>query len=201
VRPRKQTSAARLDANCKALADSGSLEAAIRVPDAAGDVVVQADLRAKRVTASVAVNAPEEGRPATRVNWLLKQLKEAPESLVIEASFPNTRSTTAALLKDAREDPRRLLLDSDSKRPPRGFRLALSGPMGAKRGKGERSFVLETRKQTVAFYRDLVQDLRPWRASAPRLPDEPEVAAVDPSPEPPAFSATDERAPAEAPAP
>lgn len=45
--------------------------------------------------------------------------------------------------------------------------------MGTKRGKGERSFVLETRKQTIAFYRDLVQNLKPWRASAPKLPDEP----------------------------
>ena len=70
--------------------------------------------------------------------------------------------------------------------------------MGTKRGKGERSFVLETRQQAIGFYRDLVQDLRQWRASAPRLPDEPEDAPVGPSPDPPPFSG-DDRLPTEAP--
>src|SRR5215213_6236453 len=40
VQPRKQTAAMRLDANCKVLAETGTLAAAIRVPDAAGDVTV-----------------------------------------------------------------------------------------------------------------------------------------------------------------
>jgi hypothetical protein len=174
VQPRKQTPTMRIDASCKSLADNGTLDASIRVPDAAGDLRLQADLRAKRVITSVVLDAPGEGRPATRINWLLKQLKDAPDSLVIEVSFVNTKASTASLLKDARENPQRLLLDGDAKRPPRSFRLSLSGPMGAKRGKGERSFVLETRKQTIAFYRDLVQDLRVWRAPAPKLPDAPQ---------------------------
>jgi hypothetical protein len=198
VRPRKQTSALRLDAGCKSLAANGTLEAAIRVPDAAGDLILEADLRAKRVVTSVSIDAPGDGRPATRINWLLRQLREAPDGLVIEASFVNTKSTTAVLLKNAREDPQSLLLSADPKRPPRAFRLALSAPMGSKRGKGERSFVLETRKQAIAFYRDLVQDLRPWRAAAPKLPDEPREPTHEPSPDPPPFSAADEREPAAA---
>lgn len=196
VRPRKQTAELRVEASCKSLAEKGALEAAIRIPDAAGDLVLQADLRAKRVVTSVSIESPGDGRPATRVNWLLKQLKDAPDALVIEVSFVNTQATTAALLKDARENPQRLLLETDPKRPPRGFRLALSGPMGAKRGRGERSFVLETRKQAIAFYRDLVQDLRVWRAAAPKLPDPPRQPQDEPSHDPPPFSATDEREPA-----
>ena len=73
--------------------------------------------------------------------------------------------------------------------------------MGAKRGEGERSFVLETRKHAIAFYRDLVQDLRVWRATAPKLPDEPREPTSDPSPDPPPFSASDDREPAAATAP
>jgi hypothetical protein len=116
---------------------------------------------------------------------------------VIEVSFANTKATTAGLLAAAKDDPVSLLLPSDPKRSPRSFRLALSRPMGTKRGKGERSFVLETRKQAIGFYRDLVQDLRQWRASAPRLPDEPADAPEGPSSDPPAFSAGD-RLPTEA---
>ena len=197
VRPRKQTAAARLDANAVALANGGTLEAAIRVPDAVGPLVVQADLRTRKVVTSVAVEAPGDGRPTTRVNWLLRQLKEAPDGLLVEVSFANTKATTAGLLSAAKEDAQRLLLANDPKRPPRAFRLALSRPMGTKRGKGERSFVLETRKQAIDFYRELVQNLRPWRAAPPRLPDEPEDAPEVPSAEPPAFSA-DEREPGEA---
>ena len=197
VRPRKQTAAARLDANAAALADGGALEAAIRVPDAVGPLTVQADLRTRRVVTGVVVDAPNDGRPATRVNWLLRQLKEAPDGLVVEVSFANTKATTAGLLSAAKEDPQSLLLANDPKRPPRAFRLALSRPMGTKRGKGERSFVLETRKQAIGFYRDLVQNLRPWRAAPPKLPDEPEDAPVTPTPEPPPFTA-DGREPTEA---
>lgn len=69
--------------------------------------------------------------------------------------------------------------------------------MGTKRGKGERSFVLETRKQAVDFYRELVQNLRAWRPSAPRLPDEPEEQSPPPQPKPPVFSSTDAREPTE----
>src|SRR3954469_2575816 len=111
VRPRKQTPAARLETNCRSLADAGTLAAAIRVPDAAGDLQLQADLRAKRVITSVALDAPGEGRPPTRLNWLHRQLKQAPDALVIEAGFANIRTTTAGLLRDVRDEPKRLLLD------------------------------------------------------------------------------------------
>jgi hypothetical protein len=198
VRPRKQTATARLDENDEALANGGVLDAAIRVPDAVGPLVVQADLRTKKVITSVAVEAPGDGRPATRVNWLLRQLKEAPDGLLLEVSFANTKATTAGLLSAARDDPQSLLLANDPKRSPRAFRLALSRPMGTKRGKGERSFVLETRKQAIDFSRDLVQNLRPWRAAPPKLPDEPDEVPETPTAEPPPFSATDDREPAEA---
>jgi hypothetical protein len=201
VRPRKQTAAARLDLNAAALAEGGVLDAAIRVPDAVGPLAVQADLRTRKVVTSVVVDAPGDGRPTTRVNWLLRQLKDAPDGLVVEVSFVNTKATTAGLLSAARENPHSLLLANDPSRPPRAFRLALSRPMGTKRGKGERSFVLETRKQAIGFYRDLVQNLRPWRAAPPKLPDEPDDVPEAPTAEPPAFSATEEREPTEGQAP
>ena len=197
VRSREGTAEARLEATAIALAEEGTLEAAIRVPDAVGPFTVQADLRSRRVVTSVVVDAPREGRPATRVNWLLRQLKDAPDALVIEASFVNTRVSTAALLGDTRKSPHALLLSGDPKRAPRSFKLALSAPMGSKRGKGERSFVLETRKHAITFYRELVQNLRPWRPAAPKLPDERDDSSVVAQPSPPPFSAVETRDPGE----
>jgi hypothetical protein len=180
VQGRKETAASRLESACAALAGPGALRAAVRVPDAVGPLVVEADLRTRKVITSVTIDAPGDGRPVTRVNWLLRQLKDAPESLVLEASFVSSQATNASLLSVARENPSDLLLSNDPKRAPRSFRLAFSRTMGSKRGKGERSFVLETRKQANDFYRDLVQNLRPWRPSAPKLPDEPEEEAASP---------------------
>src|SRR5436309_3167491 len=36
---------------------------------------VEADLRTQRLTTSVTLDAPQEGRPQTRVNWMLRQLR------------------------------------------------------------------------------------------------------------------------------
>jgi len=154
---------------------------------------VEADLRARRVVTGVSLDAPADGRPVTRINWLVPQLKDAPDGLVIEASVPIVRGTTACVLNDIRENPQALLA-ADPKRPPRAFRLALSAPLRTRRGKGEKSFLRETRQQAIAFYRDLVQDLRAWRAAPPKLPDEPVEAPETATPEPPPFLADDRKA-------
>jgi hypothetical protein len=53
------------DVEAKGLAD-GILACSIRVPDAAGPIGVEANLRTRRVTTTVEVAAPSEGRPRTR---------------------------------------------------------------------------------------------------------------------------------------
>ena len=48
----------------------------------------------------------DEGRPTTRVNWLIRQLKAAPEALRVEAFTANQRGDgTAELLSTVRENP------------------------------------------------------------------------------------------------
>jgi hypothetical protein len=156
----------------KGLENEGVLSGSFRVPGAVGPIEVEADLRARLTRASVKVTAPKEGRPQTRINWILRQLKKAPDDLRVEVQFARTKETTALLLKDAREEPSGLLSPTDSKREPRSFTLSLARPLGTKRGRGERSFVLETRRQVVSFYGDLVEGLAEWRPKAPRLPAE-----------------------------
>jgi hypothetical protein len=160
------------DSLLKGLESEGILSGSFRVPGAVGPIDVEADLRARLTRVSVKVTAPKEGRPQTRLNWILRQLKKAPEDLRIEVQFARTKETTALLLKDAREDPKALLSPSDPKREPRSFVLSLARPLGTKRGRGERSFVLETRRQVVSFYGDLVEGLSEWRPKAPKLPAE-----------------------------
>jgi hypothetical protein len=201
-RPRGQTSAARLDESVKQLAGDGTLTAVLRVPDAVGDLRIRADLRARRTLTSVTLDAPREGRAKPRINWLLRQLGDAPADLRVEAAFPNARETTSMLLADVREWPEKLLYPADPKREPRSFTITLGRPMGQKRGKAEGSFVRETRAQTFDFYRDIVQQLKGWQARPPKLrgSDADEVP-VTPSPEPPRFEEADVREVGQAPDP
>jgi hypothetical protein len=194
-RPRAQTMSGRLDELSKGLATDGVLEAVIRVPAAVGDLRLRADLRARRTLTSVAVDAPREGRVLSRINWLLRQLGEASDELRVEVVYPNARETTSALLGQTREQTERLLYPRDPKREPRSFILTLARPMGSKRGKAEGSFVRETRTQTFDFYRDLVQNLKPWQPRAPKLRETPTPEDVpdSPQPDPPPFVAADER--------
>jgi hypothetical protein len=194
-RPRKQSASGQLDELVKSLATTGVLEATLRVPHAVGDLRIQADLRARQTRTSVAVDAPQDGRAATRISWLVRQLTDAPDDLRIEVSYPSARDTTSALLGQVREQPERLLYAADPKRAPRSFVVTLSRPMGQKRGKDEGSFVRATRQQTFAFYRELVQNLKRWQARAPRLREEPlpEDVPETPQSDPPPFVAADER--------
>jgi hypothetical protein len=212
ARPRNASTASILDESVKRLATDGCLQACVRVPDAVGTIAIRADLRARRTLTSVSVEAPREGRAKPRINWILRQLAAAPDDLRIEVAYPNARQTTSALLGDVRTEPERLLYPQDPRREPKSFTLTLGRSMGQKRGKGEGSFVRETRAQTFDFYGDLVQNLKSWQARAPKLRDEepepmvePELPAAaiaethdGPQPDPPPFS-SDERDAGEAP--
>lgn len=105
----------------KRLAGDGVLGCSIRVPDAVGPIGIEADLRTRRVSTTVEVPAPKDGRPKTRVNWMLRQLKDAPDGLRVEVRFANVGTTRSELLGDCREEPEKLLLRDDPKREPRSL--------------------------------------------------------------------------------
>lgn len=190
VRPRKLSAEQRLQALVRGLSDEGVLTGSIRVPDAVAPLDLCADLRTRRAIASVTVEAPGEGRPLSRINWLLRQVADAPGDLRIEVAFQGTRETTSLLLADARENPNALLSPTDAKRMPRWLMLEAGRPLGSKRGKGKGSFVADTRSQAVDFYRDIVQSISPWRAKPPRLPSEPAEPDPPASSDPPPFGVT-----------
>ena len=177
-RPRSQSMATRLDEIVKSLGDSGAMHSTLRIPDAVGPLEIHTDLRSRQTTTSVTLDAPREGKQRSRIKWLTRQLIDAPDDLRVEAAFPNARTTTAAALGAIREDPTVLFYPPDLKREPRAFVLARSRPMGQKRGRAEGSFVRETSAHAVEFYRDLVQNLKPWTPPAPKLRTEPEAAEV-----------------------
>lgn len=167
------------------LSTSGRMSGSIRIPNTVGPIHITADLRAGRISCHMDIAAPKEGRPATRVNWLLRQLKSAPEGVRIEAFLANSRGDGAAeLLGAVRENP--ALLIQDPKRELRSFRVAISAPMGTKRGRGRGAFIDSMLDLVDDFYGDVVQHLKAWSAAPPRMRD----SDVVPPEDPPTLSST-----------
>jgi hypothetical protein len=162
----------RSQALIQSMCTNGTLQGAINIPHAVGPLVVTADLRAGQVTCHVDIAAPREGRAATRVNWLLRQLRHAPDSTRIEAFVMHARGAgMAELLRGVREQP--ALLIEDPKKELRSFRIALCLPLGTKRGRGRGAFIDSIEHAINSFYGDIVQDLRAWTATPPRLRETP----------------------------
>jgi hypothetical protein len=159
------------------LASSGTMSGGIRIPSTVGDVCVTADLRASTVTCWVEVDAPREGRPTTRVNWLVRQLKSAPEELRVETRLMHQRGAgPAELLRTVRESPASIA--GDGTREIKSFQVALTRPMGTKRGRGRGSFIDSVLEAVDAFYADVVQQMKAWSAAPPRLRTEAEAAEI-----------------------
>ncbi len=84
-----------------------------------------------------------------------RELKAAPDGLRVEAYARHSRGVGAAeLLHDVREDPD--LVVPGSKQELRWFRVAMSVPMGAKRGCGRGAFIDSVRGCVDMFYADVM---------------------------------------------
>lgn len=155
----------------ESLEADGVVTGSIRVPDAVGPIAITVDVRAGKVTCHTDIDAPRQGRPQTRVNWLVRQLKGAPDHVRVEAFMANTRGPgTTELLGAVRENP--ALLVADAKRDIKNFRVALSASMGTKRARGRGSFIDSVLDLTDTFYADVLQSLKPWSATPPKLREE-----------------------------
>lgn len=167
----------RIALQCASLVENGTLSGALRIPDAVGTLDVLTDLRAGTVCVSVDMDAPRGGRPATQVNWLIRQLRDAPDGLRIDAFAQGSRGSTSELLRTARENPGVLLVDP--KRDLRVFRVAAMSSAGAKRGVGRGSFIDSVLTAVDGFYGTVLQQLRAWQPKAPRLPGSTKTAAEE----------------------
>ena len=172
VLPRKLATdpVARTRSGAEALAENGCLTATLKVPGAVGPVTVIADLRTSQVPVSTRLPAPQEGTAQRRISWLLRQLRNAPDDLLIEVSFSGGAESTCELLRDVRDKATALV--PSTKAELTGFTLTRSQPLGTKRSGVRGAFIPSVTQAVEAFYGEVVQPLRPWVPPAPRLPDD-----------------------------
>ena len=168
----------------KELADGGTLSGAIAIPNTVAPIAISADLRTMDASVSVTLGAPDLAKPSSRLNWLLRQLRNAPDDLRIDVAFERTQTTASDLLGNVRANPRKILAGME--RPPRAFTVAQTERVGAaKRRSVSGNFVEDMGQLVDAFYRDVVQGLKAWSPPAPRLPETDESAEQEQPESPP----------------
>jgi hypothetical protein len=172
------------------MVERGRLQGALKIPNTVGTLNVVVDLRARQVTCSVDLDAPKEGRPLTKVNWLVRQLKSADGRTRLECNVLNQRGAGATeLLERVREKPDLLVLDPT--KTIRNFTVALNSPMGLKSGRGQGSFIDGFLESIDTFYSEVLQSLKAWAAKPPRMREQTDVGDLAKDQEvPPALVST-----------
>lgn len=117
------------------------------------------------------VSRREATDPALRASALLQQLTESGR-LTGAIRVPDTVApiVAAELLREVRNNP--ALLVPDPKKELKSFRVAQLFKLGSKGSNGRGSFIESVTSAVDRFYEDVVQDVRAWRATPPRLRNE-----------------------------
>ncbi len=145
----------------------GRMTGGIRIPDTVGDIAISADLRAQQIVMSVSIDAPKNKRAATRINWLLRQLKSTSPDVRLDSWGVRSRSSVSDLLGNVRNN--QSLLIPIQNREIASFTVSLTRPMGLKRSVGKRSFIDSVLHALDDFYGEVVQHLKEWQPAAPKL--------------------------------
>jgi hypothetical protein len=176
--------------------DQGVLSGVFQIPGAVGDVAVDIIIAAQSVRFTVEIDAPNEGRAKTRVNWLLRQLeRDAPSNadVTVKINWQNKKFRTQASLANAIADVGNLFVDSagtlvPADAFPKSFILERTARLGKGKTRSNAPVLEGVSKGFEDFYGSLVAKVKPWIATAPQMPGEttkPAVSVVPQSPQSP----------------
>lgn len=159
---------ARLEAHLRALVERAPMAACLRIKNAAGDLFTEVDLRAQQLSASIELKAPEEKGARGRIGWILSQLTDAEDDVIVESYPRNARVPITAPLGALRAD-RSILLGSD-KAPPHRFvvRRRVAMATGRKATSRKPGFIDGYLALIASFYEEVVQGVQAWQPPAPK---------------------------------
>jgi hypothetical protein len=181
TRKERADHAERIQGQAARLAQTGQLTGSLMVPNAAAPIDIVVDLRANRVDCTAVLPSPSEGRTATRINWLLRQLKDAPADLLVIATSVRAKDSGPCYpLGAIRDSP--MILVENPQADIKSFTLTLNHTAGTKRGQGRGSFVSSVTSLVDTFYIDALQYLKVWSAPPPRPKQAPEADAQEITP-------------------
>ncbi len=162
-----------LDARAKAdaarLCQERCLNATLTIPDAAAPLEISVDLRARSLTASMHLRAPDERKGSkARLNWLLRQLPQSSnENWHVRLYWPGRSGHTQKPLAEIRENVDQAA-DEKSDQVVSSFDVLLVRDIGS-RFSQRKNFISELEATVPMFYDQVGQYLRAWQRTAPRL--------------------------------
>lgn len=156
------------------LAESNELISSFSIPNAASDLEVIVNLQRRTISCSMKLKAPgDRKRSSSRINWILRQLKNVEdEDVFIRAFWSGRGQPTQAALNEVKSDTRCLEIE----RPgavPTAFEIVVITDL-AGRFSGRSTFIEELEKAIPEFYDRIGQNLRTW------VPPPPSIEKRDP---------------------
>lgn len=151
------------------LRESKCLKTALNITDAAGPLYVEADLRRRTVIVKMSLRAPDDKvSTKARLSWLLRQVKtENPQDIFVNLMWPGRSETTTHSLQSLREHPS-VAEEGKSGLQVQSFEIFASKRLGG-RFVQQTNFISELEQIVPDFYREIGQNLVPWRKKAPRI--------------------------------
>lgn len=150
------------------LCDEQLLTGTFKVPDAAADIDVKIYVAGKHASVSMMLKAPQDKvRTSSRVNWLLRMLKETEddELISIRAHWPGRKSATDAPIADLRVNPD-LIDEAPSSAVPHSFEVVMAKHLS--RQFGRRKIISEFEDLLLKFYNTVGYHLRAWQPPPPK---------------------------------
>ncbi len=169
--PRKYRTdiALRLRDACDSLVSDNELISGFLIPNAASDLEVVVNLQRRTISCSMKLQAPgDRKRAASRINWILRQLRNVEGDDVFVRAFWSGRSqSTQAVLQKVQEDPGSLEIDRTGAVPVSFEVLVISDLAG--RFSGRSTFIEDLEKAIPGFYDRVGQNLRKWVPPPPSI--------------------------------
>lgn len=157
-----------LSIEAASLLSSKTIKGILRIPGAASDLEILADIGSGLTHTSFELSAPGEGKNKARLSWLLRQWKEIPKDATVSIGYKHSRTletpVNLAGLKSGDLD-----LNLDNTKELALFKISIVRPSGDKRGRGKGAFIDLVLNQVELTYSDLLQPIKPWASSAPKL--------------------------------
>jgi hypothetical protein len=161
--------AVRVKADAAQLAEVQRLTATLVVPDAAAPIELSVDIGKRTISASMLLRAPADKQSTkARLNWVLRQLKNAPETdLYIRLHWPGRGAHTQHTLVEIRENPD-LAVEANRDKQVHSFEICMLRQL-AGRFSQRKNFIVDLEQTVPAFYETVGQHLRAYQSPAPRV--------------------------------
>jgi hypothetical protein len=159
----------RAKADAAQLTEAQCLTAILGIPDAAAPIELSVDIGKRTISASMMLRAPSDKKSTkARLNWLLRQLKTAPEKdLYIRLHWPGRGAHTQHTLAELRENPD-FASENHRDNQAHSFEICMLQQLAGRFGQ-RKNFISDVEQAVPSYYETVGQHLRAYQSPAPRI--------------------------------